>query len=151
MKKVIPNNECAKHTNKWTYLFIFVRFVVLSTFACFVNCCSESMSFRNVRNLDVFLNSSLQIIDFASGFGGVVSPPKGHATQSTKPTNNINNIRHFCISGMITGFQGSEKRLVRPYTFAMPRPRVFNFPIGCLLYTSPSPRDKRQSRMPSSA
>ena len=30
-----------------------------------------------------------------------------------------------------------------------------NFPVGsvhiCLLYTSPSPRDKRQSRMPSSA
>ena len=25
------------------------------------------------------------------------------------------------------------------------------FPKGCLLYTSPSPRDKRQSRMPSSA
>ena len=24
-------------------------------------------------------------------------------------------------------------------------------PLGCLLYTSPSPRDKRQSRMPSSA
>ena len=24
-------------------------------------------------------------------------------------------------------------------------------PIACLLYTSPSPRDKRQSRMPSSA
>ena len=24
-------------------------------------------------------------------------------------------------------------------------------PQGCLLYTSPSPRDKRQSRMPSSA
>ena len=23
--------------------------------------------------------------------------------------------------------------------------------VGCLLYTSPSPRDKRQSRMPSSA
>ena len=27
-------------------------------------------------------------------------------------------------------------------------PYTFN---GCLLYTSPSPRDKRQSRMPSSA
>ena len=26
-----------------------------------------------------------------------------------------------------------------------------NVPTGCLLYTSPSPRDKRQSRMPSSA
>ena len=24
-------------------------------------------------------------------------------------------------------------------------------PLSCLLYTSPSPRDKRQSRMPSSA
>ena len=26
-----------------------------------------------------------------------------------------------------------------------------NIGVGCLLYTSPSPRDKRQSRMPSSA
>ena len=26
-----------------------------------------------------------------------------------------------------------------------------SMPLGCLLYTSPSPRDKRQSRMPSSA
>ena len=26
-----------------------------------------------------------------------------------------------------------------------------NHPEACLLYTSPSPRDKRQSRMPSSA
>ena len=29
--------------------------------------------------------------------------------------------------------------------------RVFKDFVGCLLYTSPSPRDKRQSRMPSSA
>ena len=29
--------------------------------------------------------------------------------------------------------------------------KVFLGPIICLLYTSPSPRDKRQSRMPSSA
>ena len=28
---------------------------------------------------------------------------------------------------------------------------VFDIAYGCLLYTSPSPRDKRQSRMPSSA
>ena len=27
----------------------------------------------------------------------------------------------------------------------------YSDPIACLLYTSPSPRDKRQSRMPSSA
>ena len=30
------------------------------------------------------------------------------------------------------------------------RPRVTNY-IGCLLYTSPSPRDRQKSRMPSSA
>ena len=29
--------------------------------------------------------------------------------------------------------------------------RMFMDPFTCLLYTSPSPRDKRQSRMPSSA
>ena len=29
--------------------------------------------------------------------------------------------------------------------------RLFSLPPTCLLYTSPSPRDKRQSRMPSSA
>ena len=28
---------------------------------------------------------------------------------------------------------------------------VYSLPYSCLLYTSPSPRDKRQSRMPSSA
>ena len=28
---------------------------------------------------------------------------------------------------------------------------AFGLPLICLLYTSPSPRDKRQSRMPSSA
>ena len=43
------------------------------------------------------------------------------------------------------------------YDFAKLQSNVFNMdfdaepPIDCLLYTSPSPRDKRQSRMPSSA
>ena len=35
-----------------------------------------------------------------------------------------------------------------------PEPRTFEVAVNnyiCLLYTSPSPRDKRQSRMPSSA
>ena len=32
-----------------------------------------------------------------------------------------------------------------------PGPVAVRYPRGCLLYTSPSPRDKRQSRMPSSA
>ena len=34
---------------------------------------------------------------------------------------------------------------------AMPGWPMVSLPSGCLLYTSPSPRDKRQSRMPSSA
>ena len=33
----------------------------------------------------------------------------------------------------------------------MPTLRSLLLSVGCLLYTSPSPRDKRQSRMPSSA
>ena len=42
-----------------------------------------------------------------------------------------------------------------PIRFIFPhapvRPVTINHGMVCLLYTSPSPRDKRQSRMPSSA
>ena len=39
------------------------------------------------------------------------------------------------------------------HAFALAAEKLLNVevPISCLLYTSPSPRDKRQSRMPSSA
>ena len=30
-------------------------------------------------------------------------------------------------------------------------PLIFEDPLGCLLYTTPSPRDRTRSRMPSSA
>ena len=36
-------------------------------------------------------------------------------------------------------------------SLAVARPSVTKMLQSCLLYTSPSPRDKRQSRMPSSA
>ena len=39
-----------------------------------------------------------------------------------------------------------DKALLSPNEVAM-----YDLIMGCLLYTSPSPRDKRQSRMPSSA
>ena len=41
----------------------------------------------------------------------------------------------------------------KPFIFAVAYGASTSFatPMGCLLYTSPSPRDKRQSRMPSSA
>ena len=34
---------------------------------------------------------------------------------------------------------------------AVAAPGVYELPEGCLLYTSPSPRDRQKSRMPSSA
>ena len=38
-----------------------------------------------------------------------------------------------------------------PFKFAFALAAAVAMPYFCLLYTSPSPRDKRQSRMPSSA
>ena len=38
-----------------------------------------------------------------------------------------------------------------PGSFIKKPDNVMTGPDACLLYTSPSPRDKRQSRMPSSA
>ena len=55
------------------------------------------------------------------------------------------------------GLAESIRQLAAPYkglgvtAIAGIDARGFIFGTGCLLYTSPSPRDKRQSRMPSSA
>ena len=38
-----------------------------------------------------------------------------------------------------------------PFMAPNQTPDIISSPATCLLYTSPSPRDKRQSRMPSSA
>ena len=42
---------------------------------------------------------------------------------------------------------GAYSTSLEKYVFAA----THKHPMSCLLYTSPSPRDKRQSRMPSSA
>ena len=42
-------------------------------------------------------------------------------------------------------------KFYRNYGKAAALAEGFKYANGCLLYTSPSPRDKRQSRMPSSA
>ena len=40
---------------------------------------------------------------------------------------------------------------IAPETFAIGEPRYYQQNFSCLLYTSPSPRDRTRSRMPSSA
>ena len=47
-------------------------------------------------------------------------------------------------------FEEKSIRSKKNFSFSTPNRLVLVFE-GCLLYTSPSPRDKRQSRMPSSA
>ena len=49
------------------------------------------------------------------------------------------------VGAMILADQGAEVIKVEPVSGELVRH------MACLLYTSPSPRDKRQSRMPSSA
>ena len=41
--------------------------------------------------------------------------------------------------------------MTNPLDFKKPSESAPHFLIGCLLYTSPSPRDRTRSRMPSSA
>ena len=47
--------------------------------------------------------------------------------------------------------KGINSARVRTVSYGKERPAVAGSDEACLLYTSPSPRDKRQSRMPSSA
>ena len=54
----------------------------------------------------------------------------------------------------VKGLRNAGSRFKKAADFIVPPPSQSNEPTvrsGCLLYTSPSPRDKRQSRMPSSA
>ena len=65
-----------------------------------------------------------------------------------KPTSADTNVKP------ITGDASGVKRGREAVTVTTAKPRKFVKPhivTPCLLYTSPSPRDKRQSRMPSSA
>ena len=48
------------------------------------------------------------------------------------------------IVGEVFGLERAARKVAKDYPDTA-------FLMGCLLYTSPSPRDKRQSRMPSSA
>ena len=71
----------------------------------------------------------------------LVLPPRPHLRWMTNITSHPNFDAHLF---------AFLQRAVAPSN-AIVHPRMPNAPDICLLYTSPSPRDKRQSRMPSSA
>ena len=54
------------------------------------------------------------------------------------------------LAQLTTGVVMSQNEIVRPQEFGLGRAISF-WLITCLLYTSPSPRDRQKSRMPSSA
>ena len=58
-------------------------------------------------------------------------------------------LHHGCIQ--ITPYRNKEYIKKFQKGFLLGADNDFAESSGCLLYTSPSPRDKRQSRMPSSA
>ena len=56
------------------------------------------------------------------------------------------------VVGVLSGLFGvGGGFLMTPFLIFLGVPPAYAVPNDCLLYTSPSPRDKRQSRMPSSA
>ena len=61
-------------------------------------------------------------------------------------------LSHQAVAGSLDIDEKLQKELLQTYKDRGPdyEPRTEHFK-DCLLYTSPSPRDKRQSRMPSSA
>ena len=64
------------------------------------------------------------------------------------------NLRHyvFMLEGLVETFESLRKRNILPLLrFGDPPTEILNLAESCLLYTSPSPRDQRGSRMPSSA
>ena len=79
------------------------------------------------------------IVDVAIDQGGCVETSK--PTTFNDPTFIVDNVVHYCVANMPGG-------VPRTSTIALNKATL---PYFCLLYTSPSPRDVKRSRMPSSA
>ena len=87
------------------------------------------------------------IIGFISGSLGVVWPWK----KTMFKTLNGTMVTDSNGNGIITNYERYFPDLSDLNTWIAVFFIIFGIGIFCLLYTSPSPRDKRQSRMPSSA
>ena len=70
---------------------------------------------------------------------------------TTKPSNSVNKALEKAIKE-IEALNTEQARMARHNELMIARSEEMNAsPRGCLLYTSPSPRDVEESRMPSSA
>src|SRR5674476_312588 len=88
-------------------------------------------------------------IPFAALPGWPAASAPGHAGRLLLGT--LEGLPVVCLQGRLHLYEGHSPRLVVEPVLLMGRlgaPRVL---ITCLLYTSPSPRDRQKSRMPSSA
>ena len=109
------------------------------------------------RDIEVVSTGSLTL-DVALGIGGL---PKGRVVEiygpesSGKTTLTLQAIAECQKAGGTCAFIDAEHALDPGYAEKLgvnvDDMLVSQPDTGCLLYTSPSPRDKRQSRMPSSA
>ena len=107
----------------------------------------EAYSMPTVAGTD-----SEQTVDFASAYVSLTSKTDGKALGTHLITQNIGEPRSDIVDVDGKGYRIALrfKTEYKPYSLKLNDAERENY-IGCLLYTSPSPRDKRQSRMPSSA
>ena len=112
--------------------------------------------YRLISNLDDFrkaIKQDGQKIRLKPGIYTVESPDEPHeGKQHLFAVHGSNN--HFDLRGTVIETPVSAQGRLASKAHTSSCWRVYgskNTFIGCLLYTSPSPRDKRQSRMPSSA
>ena len=99
------------------------------------------IAWRSIQHRGI--GSFLTILSMALGIMMVVSVISIHGIVSKS----FKNSRTFGYN-ILVGARGGEVQLTMSSVFFL-APPVENIP--CLLYTSPSPRDQRGSRMPSSA
>ena len=61
----------------------------------------------------------------------------------------VSRAKHNKVLKLVKGQRGRRKNTIRVARQAMEK--AMQYAYSCLLYTSPSPRDRQKSRMPSSA
>ena len=109
-------------------------------------------------NVDWFDSQSIQLTNSVINWNNIADRP-GTSNYAAARNSRFDEIHVVVIDdeGTVTGNAGTilEKHLslskAKDGEYSLGSPSYWRKYTYCLLYTSPSPRDKRQSRMPSSA